>query len=449
MVVEDDPHLCDILVAFIKKCDYGACGAYTGQEASELFKRIRPDLVILDLKLPDSDGLQLLQKFKRSDPHCKVVILSTYSGTDTVVEAMKLGAENYLTKPTPLPELRLLIDTLLDVPSQDAPPPAEIEGVIGSSTAMQDVYRMVRKVAATSVTVLIRGESGTGKEVIARAIHMLSPFSDKSFIAVDCTNIPGSLMESELFGHERGAFTDAKAQKKGLVEIADGGTILFDEIGLLPIDLQSKLLNVLETMRFRRVGGTEEISVSVRFIAATNEDLEARVQEGQFREDLYYRLNVVPIRLPPLRERDEDVLLIAEHYLDFFSSLHGTVPRRLADDAKSLLRSYALPGNVRELRNVMERAVVIGERPIVHAEDLPIDRRKRLAAEKFSIAEDGSVTIAFPSAGIPLEEIERQVVTAALEHTEGNVTRAANLLHVSRDKIRYRMAKYQLNGNEE
>ena len=449
MVVEDDPQLCDVLTRFINESGFTAHGAGSARESIAQFDDIDPQVVILDLKLPDGDGLDLLRLFKRKAPRCKIVIMSSYSDVDTVVEAMKLGAENYLTKPTPLPELCVLIDHLLD----DAAPnsgPAEMEGVIGRSPAMQEVYRMVRKVAATTATVLIRGESGTGKEVIARAIHMLSPFSDNPFITVDCANIPGNLMESELFGHERGAFTDAKTMKKGLVETAHDGTLFFDEIGLLPSHLQAKLLHILETHRFRRVGGMEEIEVSVRFLAATNEDLETRVKNGHFREDLYYRLNVVPLRLPPLRQRGEDVLMIAEHFLDLYSSLHGTPPRRLADDARQLLMAYSLPGNVRELRNVMERAVVMADRNVVHAEDLIIDRRSKRAevAEELRIGEDGRISITFPPEGMPLEEIERQVVDAALEHTDGNVSRAAKLLHVSRDKIRYRMAKYDLHSTD-
>ncbi len=449
MVVEDDPQLCDVLTKFISECGFPAHGARSARESIIQFDDIEPQVVIMDLKLPDGDGLDLLRLFKRRAPRCRVVIMSSYSDVDTVVEAMKLGAENYLTKPTPLPELRVLIDHLLDEPGSTAGF-RELEGVIGHSPVMQEVYRMVHKVAATTATVLIRGESGTGKEVIARAIHMLSPFGDNPFVTVDCTNIPGNLLESELFGHERGAFTDAKTMKQGLVETAHDGTLFFDEIGLLPSHLQAKLLHVLETQRIRRVGGTEEIEISVRFLAATNEDLEARVKEGHFREDLYYRLNVVPLILPPLRLRGEDVLMIAEHFLDLYSSLHGTPPRRLAEDARQLLMSYSLPGNVRELRNVIERAVVMADRNIIQADDLIIDRRsKRTAAgEELKFGEDGRVSIAFPPEGIPLEEIERQVVDAALEHTDGNVSRAANLLHVSRDKIRYRMAKYDLNSGD-
>ena len=327
MVVEDEVVLCRFLLEFLEGIGYTACGAESGEEALDLFVEARPSLVLLDIKLPDIDGLEVLQRLKEIDPTCKVVVMSSYSAVGTVVRAMKRGAETYLTKPTPLPELQVLIEHLLEKPAGGEEIVTEMEGVIGRSPAMQQVLNMVRRVANTSATVLLRGESGTGKEVIARAIHQQSPSASKAFVAIDCASIPVNLMESELFGHERGAFTDARTQKKGLMEMADGGTLFLDEIGLLPIDMQSRLLHVLESQQFRRVGGTEEISVSMRFLAATNEDLEEAVHQGRFREDLYYRLNVVPIDLPPLREREDDVLLLAGFYLQFYSSLHQRRPQ--------------------------------------------------------------------------------------------------------------------------
>ena len=321
-----------------------------------------------------------------------------------------------------------------------------LEGVIGESEAMDRVFQILHRVAHTKATLLIRGESGTGKEVVARAIHNQGVFAGKSFVTVDCTNIPANLMESELFGHERGAFTDAKSQKRGLMEMADGGSIFLDEIGLLPLELQAKLLNVLETQRFRRVGGTVEMTVSVRFLAATNEDLEEAVRVGRFREDLYYRLNVVPIDLPPLRERDDDVLLIAAQVLEEYTTLHGTQARYLSDDAVALLRSYPWPGNVRELRNVIERAVLMSDLDVIDAEDLIIDRRGRRKDEGkigFRVDSDGQIQVEFPPAGLPLEEVERKLIQAALRHTHENVTKAAELLHISRDTLRYRISKYE------
>ena len=449
LIVEDDAAMRRLLETFIGEIGHTVAGVGSGQEGIALYTELKPELVLLDIKLPDIDGLQVLKRLKALDPACRVVIMSSYSNTHTVAEAMKLGVENYLTKPTPLPELRVLIDKLLEKSPDDSPGvPLRVQGVIGCSEAMQEVFRMIRRVAKTKATVLVRGESGTGKEVIARAIHVLSASSPKAFVPVDCTNIPGNLMETELFGHERGAFTDAKVRKQGLVETASDGTLFLDEVGLLPLPLQAKLLNVLETQRFRRVGGTEQVQVSVRFVAATNENLEVAVGQGRFREDLYYRLNVVPIDLPPLRVRGDDVLLLARHYLELYASLHGTPPRRLGDEAVALLRSYSWPGNVRELKNVLERVVLMTDKRIIHAEDLVIDHQsERVFGDgdgKLKIDADGQISIVFPSRGLPLQKVEREVIQAALKHTKGNITKAAALLEVSRDQLRYRIAKYDL-----
>ena len=442
--------MCQLLISFLGEIGYSAAGVGTGAESLALYAQRRPELVILDMKLPDMDGLEILRLLKETDASCRVIILSSYSTVSIVVEAMKLGAENYLIKPTPLPELQVLIDSALQRPLP-AGADGGLEGAIGNSEAMQEVFTMVRRVAGTQATVLIRGESGTGKQVIARAIHVLSSASQGRFVTVDCVNIPPSLMATELFGHELGAFTDARFQKKGLLEVADGGTLFLDEIGLMPVDLQASLLNIFETQRFRRIGGTEELDVSVRFLAATNADLEDLVKKGAFREDLYYRLNVVPLDLPPLRDRGEDVVLIAEHFLDLFVSLHGTPPRRLAADALDRLRASALPGNVRELKNVMERAVLMTDRSVIRAQDLIIDRRSKSASNeaRVGIGADGAVSIEFPPQGLGLDVIEQQVIEAALEVTGGNITHAAALLHVSRDTLRYRMTKHGLEAKRE
>jgi two-component system NtrC family response regulator len=450
MVVEDEVVLCRFLLEFLEGIGYTACGAESGEEALDLFVEARPSLVLLDIKLPDIDGLEVLQRLKEIDPTCKVVVMSSYSAVGTVVRAMKRGAETYLTKPTPLPELQVLIEHLLEKPAGGEEIVTEMEGVIGRSPAMQQVLNMVRRVANTSATVLLRGESGTGKEVIARAIHQQSPSASKAFVAIDCASIPVNLMESELFGHERGAFTDARTQKKGLMEMADGGTLFLDEIGLLPIDMQSRLLHVLESQQFRRVGGTEEISVSMRFLAATNEDLEEAVHQGRFREDLYYRLNVVPIDLPPLREREDDVLLLAEYYLQFYSSLHQRGPKRLADDVLPQLRDYAWPGNVRQLKNAVERAVLMAEGEVIAAQALVLDRRARRAdatsTGTLQIDAEGSIAVIFPPQGLALDQVEQAFIQAALQHVGGNVSQAAALLHMSRDTLRYRIDKYGLDS---
>jgi two-component system response regulator AtoC len=449
LVVEDEAILRLDLTEFLKDSGYAASGAESGAEALRLQAKTPPDLVLLDLKLPDMNGLEVLQRVKEQNPAVKVVIMSSYSDARTIVKAVKLGAETYLTKPTPLPELLVLLETLLEKPVGDEKTVAELEGLIGRSRAMQEVLNMVRRVARTSATVLIRGESGTGKEVVARTIHQMSPSASKAFVAIDCASIPLNLMESELFGHERGAFTDARTQKKGLMEMADGGTLFLDEIGLMPLDMQSRLLHVLESRQFRRVGGTEEISVSVRLVAATNEDLEEAVFQGRFREDLYYRLNVVPIEIPPLRERADDVFLIADHYLQFYCALYQT-KRRLADAARARLREYAWPGNVRQLKNAIERAVLMAEGEIINADDVVLDRRARRAEETAAgavqVDAEGRISITLPPAGLALEEVERQLILTALERADGNVTQAAALLHLTRYTLRYRLKKYGLDA---
>jgi len=448
MVVDSDPELRQSLKTFFEKLGFDACTVATGREALARYAAEKPLLVLLDLQLPDMDGIETLKQLKMIDHLSKVVMTSVYSKVSRVVEAIKLGAENYLTKPVPLAELRVLVNNLLESRSAVLQTDSELGGVIGKSALMQDVFRMVRRVADTSATILIRGESGTGKEMIARAIHALGSSRDKLFITVACTSIPTNLMETELFGHERGAFTDARQQKKGLLEMADGGTLFLDEIGLLPLELQAKLLNVLETQKFRRVGSTGELQVSVRFLAATNEDLEEAVKDGGFREDLYYRLNVVPIHLPPLRLRSEDTMLLSEYFLQVYTSRYVAPIRRFSEDAQQLLQAYPWPGNVRELKNVIERAVLMTEGDLIDAEDLTIDRRVRKEPSALSsavkISGEGKIEIAFPAQGIPLAVIEEQVVQAALQHTEGNVSRAASLLHITRDMMRYRIAKYGL-----
>ena len=338
--------------------------------------------------------------------------------------------------------------TMLEKPNwtgAPAEPPLQPEGLIGTSAAMLRVLVRLRRVAASSATVLIRGESGTGKEVVAHAIHRMGPAPDSPFVTLDCSSIPPTLMESILFGHERGAFTDARQRSEGLLAAADGGTLFLDELGLMPVELQAKLLNVLETQTFRRVGGTQELSVAVRFLAATNEPLERAVAEGRFRSDLYYRLNVVPIDLPPLRGREEDILLLAQHFLDEFKEREGLPDLRLSDNALRLLATSDWPGNVRHLRYVIEHAVVMAEGKVIRPDDLAIDRRAPNApVTNVRVESNGEVCVHLPAEGISLELLERRIIEAALRHTGGNVLGAARLLRISRDRLRYRIAKYEI-----
>lgn len=323
----------------------------------------------------------------------------------------------------------------------------ESYGLIGDSQPMQQLLRLLERIAPTRATVMLRGESGTGKALLAEAIHRASPWAAGPFVTVDCTNIPANLMESEVFGHEPGAFTDARQRKQGLIELGAGGTILLDEISVLPVKLQAKLLGVLETRKFRRLGGTEEHETDTRFLAATNEDLMQAVEEGRFREDLYHRLNVVPMEIPPLRDRGEDVLRIANHFLAEYTERHGVGTRSLGQSSILLLSAYAWPGNVRELRNVIERAVLMSDREIIRADALVIDRRTYRSTPGgagITISEEGELTVRLPAAGLSLEAVEREVIRAALRRASGNVSKAAQLLQMSRDTLRYRIQKFDL-----
>ncbi|MDA0336281.1 MAG: sigma-54 dependent transcriptional regulator [bacterium] len=320
-------------------------------------------------------------------------------------------------------------------------------GLIGESPPMQEMERVLRRVGPTDATVLIHGESGTGKELVAGAIHKLGRGTGRPFVNVDCTNIPENLLESELFGHEAGAFTDARTRKQGLVEGAHGGTLFLDEIALLPLPLQSKLLHVLETQRFRRLGGTQEISIKVRFLAATNENLADAVDSGRFREDLYHRLAVVRIEVPPLRDRGGDVRQIASRVVAEYAERHQTGSRRLgASTSLLIIEAYHWPGNVRELRNVLERAVLMSDREVIRADDLDIDRRTygSRADLTFKVDDGGTLRVELPEAGIDLVALEKTLIQAALARSGGNVTRAAKLLHLTRDTLRYRIEKHKM-----
>lgn len=455
LIVDDEAPIRLVLKDFVEMLGHEAEIASSAEEGLEICRQRMPDLILTDLVLPEMNGIDLLRGVKEIDSRCHVVLMTGYASGRTAIEAMSLGADDYITKPLRLDELRVIIEKALEARMVEKGRKERnliLDGMIGDSSAMESVLEMVERLSRTSTTtVLILGESGTGKEVIARAIHKNSPTVEYPFISVSCTAIPSTLLESELFGYEKGAFTDAKIQKKGLLELADHGTLFLDEIGLMGLDLQAKLLNVLETQTFRRVGGTKEIKVSLRFIAATNEDLDKAVEKGTFREDLYYRLHVIPIYLPPLRERDDDVLLVADYYLKHYGKEHGNSYFFFTPEARALLKGYHWPGNIRELKNVIERAVLMAQTEAIRPEDLPIDRRGRAGASSeprvvapVNVEVTGDIRINFPPWGISLEEIERRIIAEALKVKKGNVSEAAHLLHISRDTLRYRIKKYEL-----
>jgi DNA-binding NtrC family response regulator len=409
-----------------------------------------PDVMILDQILPDGTGIDILRTLRGSDRRLPVIMLTAVDKSDIAVQAMKLGASDYVTKPVNIDELKILLENVLESTRLRRQVDRYLAGqqkqcgfcgMIGTSFRMKNLFAEIRTIAQSSTsTVLITGESGSGKELVAKAIHFLGERAGKPLMTVNFSALSEYLIESELFGHEKGAFTDARAQKKGLFELAEGGTIFLDEIGDISPRIQVKLLRVLEQKSFQRVGGTAEISVDVRIIAATNRGLEQLVRDGEFRLDLYYRLNVAQIIVPPLREREGDVVALAEYFLQDFNSQFHKQSKALSNASRELLLGYHWPGNVRELKNMMERAALLGSDGIIEPGDLRLPEPLEPA--------QGSSSPAADDAGdtISLTELETRALVRALEKTNYNQSRAARLLKISRDTLRYRMKKYNLPG---
>ncbi|MDH3290982.1 MAG: sigma-54 dependent transcriptional regulator [Gemmatimonadota bacterium] len=448
-VVDDDELTRTWLTEHLGAAGYTVHGAATGQEALALVERVAPALMLLDLRLPDGDGLKLLERFRELDQELVVIIVTAYGEIETAVQAVKTGAYHFLQKPPDLDDLLITIDKGLEarrlrqrvtaLEEQHSWQFADVQ-VVGRSVVLRGLVEAVGKVArAGRSTVLLRGESGTGKDLLARAIHAQSDRRDQPFLQINCTALPEHLVESELFGHERGAFTDARERKKGLAELADGGTLLLDEIGDMPLAAQAKLLQFLEDSRFKRVGGTSDVTVDVRVIAATNRALETAMAEGTFRSDLFYRLNVVPITIPPLRDHPEDVAPLAEHFARQLARDLKRDPPRLTPDAMRVLEGYAWPGNVRELRNVLERALILEETLEIRPEHLPAELSAHGTA-----TDDAAAFVTLPPEGVELTNLELGLIRQALARTDGNVTQAAKLLGLTRDTLRYRMEKHGL-----
>ncbi len=415
-------------------------------EAKRAFARQHMDCVILDHKLPDGEGFELLKTFKIEAPDVPVILMTAYANVEKAVEAMRQGAFTYLNKPFDTEEMVLNVRTALETTRlrrevQTLRRMQAAEGVapiVGESAAMREIVALVRKLAASRAnTVLLLGESGVGKGLVARALHDASDRRGKPFLTITCSAIPETLLESELFGHERGAFTDAKTMKPGLFEVADGGTVFLDEIGDMPFGLQSKLLQVLEEKTFKRLGGVADISVDIRVVAATNADLDRAVRENRFRLDLYYRLNTFPIRIPSLRERPEDIPALVRFFLDKFNRDFNKQVTGIQEAAQEALLRHPWPGNVRELRNAVERAMILGQGPMLTAKDfafsLEADAQGRPATGRL---------LDLPQEGLDIEALERDLVRQALDRSGGNQSRAAQLLGMTRDQIRYRLEKY-------
>lgn len=448
LIVEDDHTIRVTVGNFLMRQGYNVQLAENGSQALTLLKEQVFTLVLLDLQLPDMNGLDILARIKESDDQPLVVIMTAYPEVRTAVAALKAGAYDYINKPFDLEDLLELIHRAVETQllrrevtwRRAQAKTCVIEGLIGTSEAFRSMLAMTAKIAtAGKVPVLIRGESGTGKEGIAHAIHCHSPRAQGPWITLNCSALPEGLMESEVFGHERGAFTDAKQMKRGLLELADGGTLFLDEIGDLSLALQPKLLRVLETQSFRRVGGQKEIRVDVRFVSATHRDLPRMVQQGQFREDLYYRLNVGAIDLPALRERQEDIMPLAHHFLEKAASVVGCVCPGIDPSVAPMLEAYRWPGNIRELRNVMERAAILAGDQTVTSQHLP----KEIGVADLAAAVPQAVRTATLDDPIRLlSVIEEEYVRHVLLQCAGNKTQAAELLGISRLTLRNKLKEH-------
>jgi two-component system response regulator AtoC len=444
LVVDDEQLIRWALTNRLTQEGYRVVEADTARAALERHRE-GVDLVLLDYRLPDSDGLAVLKQIKESDPDTLVILLTAYSSIDNAVEAMKQGAYHYANKPFNVDEIALLVEKALETTRlrrevralrASQARPYSIDRIVGESEAMAGVRALLQRVATSPAsTVLLTGPSGTGKDLAAKVIHYASDRASKPFMNITCSALPEALLESELFGHERGAFTGADRQQRGLLESADGGTVFLDEIAEMVPGLQAKLLRFLEERTFKRVGGAVDVRVDVRVIAATNRRLEEEVRQGRFREDLYYRLNVLPIELPPLCGRTEDIPLLVNYYVDTYNREFRKRVRGLAPEAMERLQSYGWPGNVRELRNAVERAMLLVDGDV-------------LTPDQFPLAASGVARLTervdLPAGGIDLEQLERSLVVQALERSGWNQTRAAVFLGLNRDQIRYRIEKFKL-----
>jgi nitrogen regulation protein NR(I) len=462
LIVDDEMNIRRVLAAMLKRDGYEVTTAADGEQALAVLQKTPVHVVVTDLVMPRLGGMDLLRRVSADYPDVPVILITAHGSVDSAVSALKAGAFDYITKPFEQEELRKVIAKAAranDLERQnvhEGASDADRPPLVGASPAMKTIYDMVARVADSPSTVLISGESGTGKELIAKALHRGSARRDKPLIKVNCAAIPKDLVESELFGYERGAFTGAVGAKPGRFELADGGTLFLDEIGEIPVEIQVKLLRALQESEFERVGGIKTLKVDVRLIAATNRDLKALIAEGRFREDLYYRLAVVPIELPPLRDRREDIPLLVQHFIEKYDRRLGKKVEGIEEDALQILMGYAWPGNIRELENLMERSVLFADGPRIEATALPDALRERGAAPASPIAAVGPLgAIAAPSGASMKEivrqaqaELERELITRALDETNGNVTRAAKRLQISRKSLQVKMKELGLRDAE-
>ncbi|MFQ6043559.1 MAG: sigma-54-dependent transcriptional regulator [Candidatus Poribacteria bacterium] len=446
LVVDDDKTICRALKYQLNKIGYEAISADSGEECIYHLNQDDINLVLLDIRLPGMSGIEALGQIQRINSDLPVIMITAYGSIESAVAAMKAGAYDYITKPVNFEAMTIKIEKALEATNckkEIARLRAEQEknynfsNIKGRSQAIRSVISMSEKIAESdSTTVLIQGESGVGKDLLAKVIHYESPRGDKPFIEINCTALPLTLLTSELFGHEKGAFTDAKTKREGLLELADGGTVFFNEIGNIAAEVQAKLLSVMEYKAFRRIGGKEEINVDVRIIAATNRDLKASVEKGTFREDLYYRLHVLPIFIPPLRERKEDIMSLAHYFLEQFNEEFRKKIEGFSKTTEEYLVNYDWPGNVRELKNVIERAVILSSGEIITPALLPPEISETQEQKPID------AIYRLPKEGIALEEVEKQLIKQALDMTGWRQSNAAQLLRLGRGAMQYRMKKY-------
>jgi len=455
LIVDDEAFIRENLERILSEEGYRPFSMDNGDDALKQVSEEDIDLVFLDLNLGNQSGLDVLRSIKEIDPSILVIIITGYGTVESAVEALKLGAYDYIKKPFKADAIRLIVRLALEAQNlrrevrqlrREGKEVLDIADMVGASPQLVQIYRQIREVSKHEMaTVLITGESGTGKELVARGIHNLSPRKDKPFVEINCGSLPFNLLETELFGHERGAFTDAKTRKIGLFEESNGGTIFLDEIGEMDLNLQVKLLRVLEDRKIRRLGGTRNIDIDVRVIAATNKDLKEAIADKAFREDLYYRLNVFPIHVPPLRERREDIPPLLDYFFKRFSGEFKKKTREISREALDLLMRYRWPGNVRELRNVVERICIMHNVETLTPDCLPREiwgeAPRKEATFKFDIPPEG---VMFEQI---VEQVEKEIIGRAIQITGGNVAKTARLLNVPRGTLRYKLEKYELGGD--
>lgn len=449
LVIDDEKLMRWSLQQNLSKEGYTVITAEKGMDGLNLFKEETPDVTLLDIQLPDVSGITVLQGIKEINKDALAIMITAFGDIQTAVKTIKLGAYDFVEKPFNVDKLKILVAKALETVSlrkevsqfrSQFSLKYGFDSIIGQSEEMQKIFEIIKKIAKSdATTIMLQGESGTGKDLVAKVIHYQSRRSDKPFMEINCTALPETLIESELFGHEKGAFTDAKAMKKGLFELADGGTIYLDEIGDMKHSTQAKLLKIIESKMFKRIGGVKDITVDVRIIAATNKNLAEEVKSGNFREDLYYRLKVIPVLIPPLRDRPSDISALAKYFINEFNREFKKNLKGISKETEKYFKEYQWPGNVRELKNIIERAMILeSEEDFILPEHLPME----FTSKEVAFANVRSIGIKIPPGGLDIEEVEKELIRQALDITRGNQTKASRLLNITRDALRYRMQKF-------